>query len=149
MANRGRPRKITEEVDSNMNEEIDNITEEAAAEGVNTAIGEMSDSLQVVDDVRVLGVITNTEDIPTEEAAAETEEVEESFIEDEIEVTPVIEDNIFYALYYQDMREVGGGTFTFRLVTTVEEAEAWCAKGLENREYRSYHEFKVINIPLE
>lgn len=147
MANRGRPKKITE--DTNMNEEVDTLGVADTADVVDSAIGELSDSLQTDGEVKVLGAIVDitveSDEVVEDEADNEFDEEESPAFSEEMLNAPA-DDLILYALHYRDIREVGGGQFSFNLVATEDEAIAWCAKGPENREDRTYNKFKLIKI---
>jgi hypothetical protein len=154
MANRGRPKKNIEETVEvvDMNEDIE-ITEQN--ETIESAIGELSDSLIVDGDTRVLSTIT--EDIVMDDAPVEDEKIKAEIADavndfaDEAEddqndlLTDTPYDEDYFQLLYKDA-DNHGWTFTEKIVNTEAQAQLWVTRGSEQREIRKYIKLTLVDI---
>jgi len=154
MANRGRPKKNSEE-----NVEVEIMSENditvQSEETIESAIGVLSDSLQVDGDVRILSTIIDDVDVEAEELDPATAAEVESALDDseevvaevapEVVVTDTPYDDSYYQLMYKDQDNYPW-THKPVIVATEEEAQLWCSRGPLDREIRTYVKLTKLTI---
>lgn len=146
----GRPKKIIDNVEVDiMDENIEVI------ETVDSAIGDLSDSLVIDGDVRVLNTIISEIDVEATEMSAEIVEAVEEAITDDVVIETDVEavsipvdtatDSSYYQLLYKD-KDNYPWTHTEKIVATEAEAQLWCTRGPEQREIRTYIPLVKISV---